>query len=130
MNSNEARSIRNRRRSERGELKAQVVMTFAFFGIVLYFAFVFIPVYIAAYDFDSAMQSQAQFAGAEKPDEIILQELLAKAAELELPITEENIRIRRTSSKLIINADYTVPVRTPFFTYEWRFTEEESAVLF
>ncbi len=122
--------LRIRRRSERGELKAQVVMTFAFFGLVLYLAFKFVPVYVAAYDFDSAMQRQAQYAGSSKPDEAILSELLRKAAELELPITEENIKIRRTSSKLIINADYVVPVKTPFFTYQWRFTEEESAVLF
>lgn len=122
--------IRNRRASERGELKAQVIMTLAFFVLVLYLGFKFIPVYIAAYDFDSAMKTQAQYAGSSKPDATIMKELLQQAAELELPIKKENIKIQRTASKLIITADYTVPVKTAFFTYDWRFTEEESAVLF
>jgi len=122
--------IRNRRASERGELKAQVIMTLAFFVLVLYLGFKFIPVYIAAYDFDSAMKTQAQYAGSSKPDATIMKELLQQAAELELPIKKENIKIQRTASKLIIRADYTVPVKTAFFTYDWRFTEEESAVLF
>jgi len=121
--------IRIRRASERGELKAQIILTFAFFALVIYLGFKFIPVYIAAYDFDSAMKTQAQYASA-KPDATIMKELLAKAAELELPIKKEHIKIQRTSSKLIIKADYTVPVSTVFFTYEWHFTEEESAVLF
>jgi len=122
--------IRTRRAHERGELKAQIIFTFAFFGLVLYLGFKFVPVYIAAYDFDSAMKTQAQYSGSQKPDGTIMKELLAKAAELELPIKKENIKIQRTASKLTIRADYTVPVATFFFTYQWRFQEEESAVLF
>ncbi len=122
--------IRRRRSSERGELKAQIILTFAFFALVIYLGFKFIPVYIAAYDFDSAMKTQAQYAGSAKPDGTIMKELLTKAAELELPIKKENIKIQRNSSKIVIRADYTVPVATFFFTYRWRFTEEESAVLF
>jgi hypothetical protein len=122
--------IRRRRASERGELKAQVIMTFAFFALVLYLGFKFVPVYIAAYDFDSAMKTQAQYAGGAKSEAVIVKELLAKAAELELPIKKENIKIQRNTSKIVIRADYTVPVSTVFFTYQWRFTEEESAVLF
>ena len=122
--------IRIRRASERGELKAQVILTFAFFGLCIYLGFKFIPVYIAAYDFDSEMQTQAQYAGSQKPDATIMKELLQKANELELPIRKEHIKISRTVSKLTIRADYTVPVSTLFFTYQWRFTEEESAVLF
>ena len=121
--------IRIRRASERGEVTVKTLISFAVLMFACYLGFKFIPVYIAAYDFDSAMKTQAQYASA-KPDATIMKELLSKAAELELPIRKEHIKIQRTSSKLIIKADYTVPVSTVFFTYEWHFTEEESAVLF
>jgi hypothetical protein len=65
-----------------------------------------------------------------KTNEVIMKELLLKASELELPITTANLKIERTRSRMTINADYVVPVKTPFFTYDWHFTEEESAVLF
>ena len=90
----------------------------------------FIPVYVAAYDFDAAMQTQAQYAGSFKPDPVIMSELLTKAKELELPIKREDITIRRENSRLIISADYTVPIDTFFFTYNWNFQEEQSAIIF
>lgn len=119
-----------KRRGERGELKAQILLSFAFFALLAFLGWKFIPVYIAAYDFDTAMQTQAQYAGSFKPDAVIMTELLTKATELELPITRENIEIHRDSSRLTITADYTVPVKTFFFTYNWNFKEEQSAVIF
>jgi hypothetical protein len=116
--------------SERGEITIKTLFSFASLLFLAYLGFKFIPVYIAAYDFDTALKTQAQYSGSMKTNEVILKELLSKAAELELPITKDNIRIQRSQSRLIISADYTVPVKTPFFTYPWRFTEEESAVLF
>lgn len=118
------------RNSERGELKAQVLFSFAVLGLICYMGFKFVPVYVASYDFETAMRTQAQYAGSRKPNKIIMTELLTKANELKLPISTENVTIKRTSSLLTINADYMVPVKTPFFTYKWHFAKEESAVLF
>jgi hypothetical protein len=115
---------------ERGEITVKTLFSFASLLFIAYLCFKFIPVYIAAYDFDNMLKTQAQYSGSMKSNEVILKELLNKAAELELPITKQNINIQRSQSKLVITADYVVPVKTPFFTYEWHFTEEESAVLF
>jgi len=120
----------NSRGSERGAITVKTLFSFAFLLFTCYVCFKFIPVYIAAYDFDNAIKTQAQYSGSMKTNEVILKELLLKAQELELPITKDNIKIQRSQSRLVITADYTVPVRTVFFTYPWRFTEEESAVLF
>ena len=119
-----------RRRSERGEITVKTLLSFAFLLFACYTGYKFIPVYIAAYDFDSAIKTQAQYSGSMKTNEVILKELLGKAAELKLPITRNNLKIERSTSRMVIYADYTVPVKTAFFTYNWRFTEEESAVLF
>lgn len=117
-------------KTQRGEITVKTLFSFASLLFLAYLCFKFIPVYIAAYDFDNAIKTQAQYSGSMKTNEVILKELLAKAAELELPITKENIQIQRSQSRLVITADYTVSVKTPFFTYPWHFTEEESAVLF
>lgn len=116
--------------SQRGAITIKTMISFAVLLFGAYLGFKFIPVYIAAYDFDNALKTQAQYSGSMKTNEVIMKELLLKAAELELPITKSNIKIERSRSKMIITADYIVPVKTPFFTYEWHFTEEESAVLF
>ena len=115
---------------ERGSTTIKTLISFALLMFMAYLAFKFIPIYIAAYDFDNALKTQAQYSGSQKPDEVIMTELLTKANELELPIREENIRISRTASRLTISANYVVPVETAFFTYNWAFQEEESAVLF
>src|SRR2546422_6179891 len=116
--------------NQRGTITVKTLLSFALLLFVCYLGYKFIPVYVAAYDFDNMLKTQAQYSGSFKTNEVILKELLTKAAELELPITKDNIKIDRNRSRLIITADYTVPVKTPFFTYEWHFSEEESAVLF
>ena len=118
------------RSSQRGAITIKTLFSFALLLFVAYMCYEFIPIYIAAYDFDNAIKTQAQYSGSMKTNEVILKELLGKAAALELPVKKENLKIDRSSSRLTIHADYTVPVETAFFTYNWRFEEEESAVLF
>lgn len=120
-------SVGNR---ERGAANFTTYLSMIVFLLVCYMGFKFIPVYINAYDFDGALKTQAQYSGSMKPDETIYKELLQKAAELKLPITKANLKITRNQSQMTITADYTVPVKTLLFTYNWKFKEEETAVLF
>lgn len=113
-----------------GTTTVKTLVSFTLLLFVGYMAYKFVPVYIAAYDFDNAMRTQAQYSGSMKSNEVIIKELLDKAEELKLPVTKDDIKISRSKSRMTITADYVVPVKTAFFTYAWRFTEEESAVLF
>ncbi len=113
-----------------GTTTVKTLLSFTLLLFVGYMAYKFVPVYIAAYDFDNAIKTQAQYSGSMKSNEVIIKELLEKAKDLELPISKDDIKISRSSARLTITANYTVPVKTAFFTYSWRFTEEESAVLF
>ena len=117
-------------RSERGAITVKTLLSFAFLLFACYMGYKFIPVYIAAYDFDNALKTQAQYSGSMKTNDVIMKELLLKATELELPITKKELKIDRSTSRMTITARYVVPVKTPFFTYDWHFEEEESAVLF
>lgn len=116
--------------SERGMVTIKTLLSFAILLFGCYLGFKFIPVYISAYDFDNAIKTQAQYSGSMKTNDVIMKELLEKAAELKLPITKKELKIERTTSRMTITAMYVVPVKTPFFTYDWHFQEEESAVLF
>ncbi len=120
----------SRGNAERGAANTTTYLSMVVFVIVCYLGFKFIPIYIHAYDFDSALKTQAQYSGSQKPDETIYKELLQKAVELKLPIKKENIKIERTQSHMTIYASYVVPVKTLLFTYNWKFSEEETAVLF
>src|SRR5688572_31816453 len=108
------RAPMNPHRSERGEITIKTLFSFASLLFIAYLCFKFIPVYIAAYDFDNAIKTQAQYSGSMKTNDVILKELLLKAQELELPVTKDNIKIQRSQSRLVISTDYTVPVRTLF----------------
>lgn len=122
--------MKQHRTAERGTVTIKTLLSFAFLLFVCYIGYKFIPVYIAAYDFDNALKTQAQYSGSMKTNDVIMKELLLKAQELELPITKKEIKIERSTSRMTITAKYVVPVKTPFFTYQWHFEEEESAVLF
>lgn len=119
-----------RHRQERGAASASTVLSMVLLVVIAYLGFKFIPVYIAAYDFDNALKTQAQYSGAQKPDSAIMSELLAKAADLKLPVAKENIKIERSNSHMTITTEYVVPVKTLIFSYNWKFAEEETAVLF
>jgi len=118
------------RGTERGAITIKTLLSFAFLLFVSYLGYKFIPIYVNAYDFDNALKTQAQYSGSFKTNEVIMKELLTKASELQLPITRKDIKIERNKSRITINVEYTVPVKTPFFTYDWHFSEEEAAVLF
>jgi len=90
---------------------------------MIYFGFKFIPVRINAFSFYDVMNEEASFA-AHRNDKVIKDNLLRFAREKNLPITKEQVVLKREHGRMTVNADYTVVVDTIFFAYEWRFEEE------
>jgi hypothetical protein len=80
----------------------------------------FIPVRIDAYAFKDAMAEQASFASTYS-DKAIHANLLRRAKELELPIKAKQIVVKRNDYRCTVEANYTVEVKTIFFTYPWKF---------
>jgi hypothetical protein len=52
-------------------------------------------------------------------DKRILADILRKAEELELPVTKENVTIKRTSARIKIDVVYDMPIEFPGYTYIW-----------
>lgn len=90
---------------------------------LVYFGFKFIPVRVNTFSFLDAMNEEASFA-AHRSDKMIKNNLLRFAREKNLPITKEQIVVKREPGQMVVNVDYTVVVDTIFFAYDWQFKEK------
>jgi len=60
-------------------------------------------------------------------DDQVKRALLLKAKELELPVRDSDIHIRRTGGEVTIDIQYTVVVDLPLYgPYSWRFSPRVS----
>jgi len=62
---------------------------------------------------------EAKSAGTHN-DERIRKAILLKADENRLPVGEDDIQISRKTNDIYIDVEYTVPVKFPGFTYQWK----------
>ncbi|MBI3450796.1 MAG: hypothetical protein HY049_18015 [Acidobacteria bacterium] len=123
---------RRARLARRGELGASGVKLFislVILALLAHTAYVFIPVYIAVYDFDSQVEREANY-GATKTNEAIVKALVDYAAERHLPVKKENLKLARGQSRITIDGTYSVPVKTLLYTYDWKIDIKKEAVLF
>jgi len=122
-------SARTARQGESGAAGVKLVLSLIFLALLVHTGYVFIPIYIAVYDFDSQVEKEANY-GATKTNEVIEKGLLGYAAERHLPIKKENLKITRGQSRITIDASYMVPVKTLLYTYPWNISISKQAVLF
>src|SRR4051812_42750896 len=106
---------RNRRESGEGQLGCLV-------GLVLLLLAVFvawrvIPVKVRAADLRQTVQDEAKSAGTHT-DAQMIKYILAKANDVQLPVTEDNIKIvRRPDHDINVDLDYVVPIEFPGYTF-------------
>lgn len=94
-----------------GGTKLQLLIALVITAAIILGAIRIIPVYVRSYEFEDFMRAQAKFAGVEqKPADLIRQELLQKAAELELPISREQIQVLPRRGGVHIAANYSIQV--------------------
>ncbi|HEX5856070.1 MAG TPA: hypothetical protein VFZ57_10655 [Thermoanaerobaculia bacterium] len=91
----------------------------AFIGYGLYKV---IPVKIATSTFYDFMQEEASFASIRNVKQL-QKEILAKAKELNLPVTEENLSLKRTRESITIEAHYEIDIQTFWKKYTWKFDQ-------
>ena len=116
---------------EEGEGRTGTFIALIVLAVGIYLGFKFVPVMINAYAFRDYLDEEARFAGLpHHDDELVKRNVLQKAKELELPVNPKNVTVERTSGHIDIRANYTVPVVTPLYTYNWTFNEAVSLPLF
>jgi len=119
----------SRRGGERGAVTFKAILSVVVLIILAHTAYVFIPLYIAVYDFKSQMEREANF-GSVKPDEAIYKSLMDYAKELNIPIDKKGLKVARSSDRIVITADYTMEVPTLFYKYQWVVSTEKVGILF
>ena len=111
-------------KKSRGSGKLGCIVWLAILGLIGYGLYKIIPVKIATSTFYDFMQEEASFASIRQVPQL-QKEILAKAKELDLPVTEENLKIKRSRESITIEAHYEIPIN--FFggwkTYVWKFDQ-------
>jgi hypothetical protein len=111
-------------RAARGAGRLGCIVWLAVLCLIGYGLYKVIPVKIATSTFYDFMQEEASFASIRNVKQL-QKEILAKAKELNLPVTEENLTLKRTRESITIEAHYEMTVE--FFggwkTYVWKFDQ-------
>jgi len=119
------------RRDEAGEGRMGTLFGVLVLCLFIYLGVKVIPVMINVYEFRDSIEEQARFAAMpHHDDDIVKNNILHKAHELDLPVGAKDVLVSRTSSRIDIKVKYTVPIATPVYTYNWSLDESLSAPLF
>jgi hypothetical protein len=119
-----------RTRGTRGEGRIGCILWLAVLAFIGYGLYKIIPVKVATSTFYDFMQEEAAF-GSIRDIKQLNKELLAKARELDIPVTEDNLTIKRTRESITIEAHYEITVE--FFgwkKYVWKFDQVVSRPTF
>lgn len=106
-------------RRERGEGKLGCLVGLIAVVLALFVAWKMIPVKVRAAELRQMVVDEAKSAGTHN-DGKIRDFILNKALENNLPVTEENIKIKRGGGNISVDVEYVVPIEFPGFTYKWR----------
>lgn len=78
--------------------------------------------YVSHYKFHDSIQQMTQYRGDES-DDVIRGRIFELASELDIPVTDDALSIRRRDNHMIVDASYKRPVDLlPGYTYPWPFT--------
>ena len=107
-----------RDRRQAGEGQAGCLVGVIILLVAIFIAYKVIPVKVKMADLRQTVVDEAKSAGSHNDDRIMKQ-ILLKAEETKLPVTEENVTINRNSNAISVDVDYTVPIVFPGYTYQW-----------
>ncbi|HEV7764901.1 MAG TPA: hypothetical protein VGQ76_07875 [Thermoanaerobaculia bacterium] len=110
--------LRNRR--ERGESQFGCLVGIIILLVAGVLAYKLIPIKVKAADLRDTVVNEAKSAG-QHDERVIMKNILRKAGELEFPVTEENVKIKRSSTYVTIDVTYAVPVDLPGYKFNWNF---------
>jgi hypothetical protein len=112
-----------RNRRERGEGQFGCLVGLVILLIAGLIAYKMIPIKVKAADLRERIVDESKSAGQHNDDQIRKQ-ILTKAEQLELPVADKDVQIKRTHGNvgnIQVDVQYTVPVDFPGYTYQWHF---------
>ena len=110
-----------RNRAEHGSARLKLILFLVVVAIVGYAGYMYIPVAIDAYYFKDAMQNKANLAAAQGHDGAWLADQISKSkAEHNVP-DDAVITPAQKEGRLEVRVQFTRPISTPLFTYNYDF---------
>ena len=113
--------MRRRKRSERGEGQMGCLFGLILMAIGIFIAWKLVPIKVRAAELRQEVLDQSK-AGGMRSDDRIMAAILRKAEEDNLPVTADNVKIKRTNNTITVDVDYFVPVDFPGYKFNWEFT--------
>ena len=113
------------RKSDMGTVKALIGMVLI--AAVVYAAFQIVPPELSNYSFQDDLRNIALSIGANPhtPDQVLIDEVMKKAGEHQIPLAPEQITIQRIGSvgapAVYVAAEYSVPVTLPGYEFTLHF---------
>ncbi|MEO8033105.1 MAG: hypothetical protein ABI837_01650 [Acidobacteriota bacterium] len=110
-----------RKRHERGEGNFGCLVGLVVLLLAIFVAYKMIPIKVKNAEIREACADEAKSAGTHG-DDTIRKNIIQRAKDNQLPITDENIKIDRSVNNTIkLDVEYEVPVDFPGFVYHWHF---------
>jgi hypothetical protein len=119
-----------RRNGERGEGNLGCIVWVLLLAIGVLIAWKTIPVKVNSAELYDYMDELARFSAGKDSPEDIKKKLLARAGELRIPLSKEQVFVERSGDRIRMSVDYTVPVEFPGYTYQWHFHHELDRPIF
>ena len=120
-----------RTRAARGDGKIGCVIWLAIAALIGYGLYKIVPVKVSTSRFEDFMNEEASF-GSIKTATQLEKEILARARELNIPVTKDNLSMRKSKDYISIEAHYEIPIE--FFggaiRYVWKFDPVAKRPLF
>ena len=113
MESVKGRRNMNKMNNQTGTSKIGILIITIMIIIIAYGALKYFPMQLHSTDFYDRMERIARDPGYRDKDSIV-NELMKKARELDLPINQNQIKIDLTKGNVEITVDYQVVISTPF----------------
>ena len=117
------------RSHERGEGRLGLLITLVVAGAAIFLGVKIIPVRITAYEFRDVLREECRYGAVRDEDSKVVKRILDRAQELEIPLDQKNLSVKRTSKEMVISARYEQPIDLKVTTYTYRFDETEKAPL-
>ncbi len=119
-----------RRAGEHGEGRLGLLIALAVVGVGIFLGVKVIPVKVNAYEFGDFIQQECRFAAVRNKDAEVAKRIYDKAAELEIPLKKQDLKIQRTANEMIISCAYDQPIDLKVTTYVYKFRTTERAPRF
>lgn len=114
---------------ERGEGNLGCILWALLLIVAVVIALEAVPVKIQSAELYDFMLEQARLHPGDTA-ETIRNRILARAKELEIPLSKKDLKVSRSRDRIRIEASYTLPVELPGYTYLWDFHHEIDRPIF